>query len=213
MWTFAPITHEWGWRELLLPQALRGFGQQFALAPVIILSLGSLPPPRLKLASGLFNLMRNLGGAIGIALCGTMLNDRSNVHFLHLAEHLNNSNSGAQALLSNVAAAADAARWNGDTAPWDGSRLTATLDAHFPGSPDAGVRGCLSRDHGVSHRGHRPDTADEKSHSAERPAQGGALRAESRRRYSLFSFAATRLYASRKGMPSDTTSRLASSAA
>jgi len=115
MWTFAPITHEWGWRELLLPQALRGFGQQFALAPVIILSLGSLPPPRLKLASGLFNLMRNLGGAIGIALCGTMLNDRSNVHFLHLAEHLNNSNSGAQALLSNVAAA-DAARWNGDTA-------------------------------------------------------------------------------------------------
>ena len=115
MWTFAPMTHEWGWRELLLPQALRGFGQQFALAPIIILSLGSLPPPRLKLASGLFNLMRNLGGAIGIAICGTILNDRSNVHFLHLAEHLNGSNESAQALLSQVAAA-DAARWGGDTA-------------------------------------------------------------------------------------------------
>ena len=115
MWTFAPMTHEWGWRELLLPQALRGFGQQFALAPIIIMSLGSLPPPRLKLASGLFNLMRNLGGAIGIAICGTILNDRSNVHFLHLAEHLNGSNESAQALLSQVAAA-DAARWGGDTA-------------------------------------------------------------------------------------------------
>lgn len=114
MWTFAPITHDWGWRELLLPQALRGFGQQFAVAPVVTLALGSLAPQRLKLASGLFNLMRNLGGAIGIAVCGTILNDRANVHFLHLAEHLNGSNSGAQALLSQVATA-DAARWNGDT--------------------------------------------------------------------------------------------------
>jgi MFS transporter, DHA2 family, multidrug resistance protein len=114
MWTFAPITHEWGWKELLLPQALRGFGQQFALAPVIILSLGSLAPARLKLASGLFNLMRNLGGAIGIALCGTLLNDRSNLHFLHLAERLNGSNEGAQALLARVAAA-DASHWAGDT--------------------------------------------------------------------------------------------------
>ena len=114
MWAFAPMTHDWGWRELLFPQALRGFGQQFALAPIITLSLGSLAPARLKLASGLFNLMRNLGGAIGIALCGTILNDRSNVHFLHLAEHLNSSNASAQALLSNVAAA-DAARWGGDT--------------------------------------------------------------------------------------------------
>jgi MFS transporter, DHA2 family, multidrug resistance protein len=113
MWTFAPITREWGWRELLLPQALRGFGQQFALAPVIILSLGSLEPARLRLASGLFNLMRNLGGAIGIAVCGTLLNDRANLHFLHLAEHLNSSNPAAQALLSQ-AASADASRWGGD---------------------------------------------------------------------------------------------------
>ena len=101
MWLFAPITHDWGWRELLWPQALRGFGQQFAVAPVVTLALGSLPPSRLKLASGLFNLMRNLGGAIGIAVCGTILNDRTNEHFLHLAEHLNSSNSSAQALLSH----------------------------------------------------------------------------------------------------------------
>jgi MFS transporter, DHA2 family, multidrug resistance protein len=113
MWTFSLISNDWGWRELLLPQALRGFGQQFALAPVITLSLGSLAPQRLKLASGLFNLMRNLGGAIGIAVCGTLLNDRSNAHFLHLAEHLSAGNPAAQALLSRVASA-DALRWGGD---------------------------------------------------------------------------------------------------
>jgi MFS transporter, DHA2 family, multidrug resistance protein len=115
LWNFAPITHEWGWRELLLPQALRGFGQQFAVAPVVTLTLGSLAPERLKLSSGLFNLMRNLGGAIGIAVCGTILNDRSNLHFLHLAEHLNSTNPSAQSLLAQVAAA-DTSRWNGDTA-------------------------------------------------------------------------------------------------
>ena len=103
MWNFTPITHDWGWRELLLPQALRGFSQQFAVAPVVTLTLGSLAPERLKLASGLFNLMRNLGGAIGIAVCGTILNDRTNLHFLRLAEHLNAGNEAMQALLSSGA--------------------------------------------------------------------------------------------------------------
>jgi DHA2 family multidrug resistance protein len=92
MWNFTPITHDWGWRELLLPQAFRGFSQQFAVAPTVSLTLGGLAPERLKLASGLFNLMRNLGGAIGIAACGTILNDRTNLHFERLAEHLNGGN-------------------------------------------------------------------------------------------------------------------------
>ena len=92
MWEFSPITHDWGWQELLFPQALRGMGQQFAVAPVVILTLGGLPPARLRLASGLFNLMRNLGGAIGIAACATILNDRTNHHFHHLAENLTSRN-------------------------------------------------------------------------------------------------------------------------
>jgi DHA2 family multidrug resistance protein len=104
MWNFTPITHDWGWRELLLPQGLRGFAQQFAVAPTVTLTLGGLAPDRLKLASGLFNLMRNLGGAIGIAACGTILNDRANLHFLRLAEHLNTTNSAMVELLQRVGA-------------------------------------------------------------------------------------------------------------
>ena len=108
MWNFAPITHDWGWRELLLPQALRGFAQQFAVAPTVTLTLGGLALERLKFASGLFNLMRNLGGAIGIAACGTILNDRTNLHFLRLAEHLNTTNAAAVDLLRRAANAAAA---------------------------------------------------------------------------------------------------------
>lgn len=104
MWLFAPLTHDWGWRELLAPQGFRGFAQQFAVAPTVILALGALSPERLKLASGLFNLMRNLGGAIGIAICGTILDDRTNLHFLRLAEHLDSTNDAAMNFLQTLAA-------------------------------------------------------------------------------------------------------------
>ena len=109
MWNFTPITHDWGWRELLLPQAFRGFSQQFAVAPTVTLTLGGLAPERLKLASGLFNLMRNLGGAIGIAGCATILNDRTNLHFLRLAEHLTMANPAMVDLVQKVTAAQTAA--------------------------------------------------------------------------------------------------------
>jgi DHA2 family multidrug resistance protein len=99
---FAPITHDWGADQLLLPQAFRGFAQQFAVAPAVTLALGGLPPARLKLASGLFNLMRNLGGAIGIAAMATVINDRTNFHFQRIAEHLTPSNEAMGEMLQRV---------------------------------------------------------------------------------------------------------------
>lgn len=88
MFLFTPITHQWGWQELLLPQAIRGVSQQFAMAPIVTLTLGGIPKERLKLASGVFNLTRNLGGAIGIALCGTILNNRTNFHYQRIGEKI-----------------------------------------------------------------------------------------------------------------------------
>jgi len=104
MWSFSFITHDWGGAELLLPQILRGFPQVWAVAPAVNLGLGSLPPNRLKYASGLFNMMRNLGGAIGIAVCATILNNRTNLHFLRLAEHLNSTNAAMQVMLHQIGA-------------------------------------------------------------------------------------------------------------
>src|SRR5467141_1668700 len=98
MWSFGFITHDWGGDQLLLPQILRGFPQVFAVAPAVTLGLGSLPPERLKYASGLFNMMRNLGGAVGIAVCGAILNARTNFHFDAIASNLTPAN-GAMARL------------------------------------------------------------------------------------------------------------------
>ena len=103
MWSFSFITHEWGAAELFLPQILRGFPQVFAVAPSVNLGLGSLPPERLKYASGLFNMMRNLGGAVGIAVCGAILNNRTNFHFQAIASNLTPANGAMTRLVAEVA--------------------------------------------------------------------------------------------------------------
>lgn len=102
MWAFSYITSDWSGSELLLPQVLRGFPQVFAVAPAVTLGLGSLPPDRLKYASGLFNMMRNLGGAVGIAVCGLILNDQTNFHFLMIATNLNPANTAMNRLLGGT---------------------------------------------------------------------------------------------------------------
>lgn len=100
MWSFSFITHDWGGNQLLVPQILRGFPQVFAVAPSVTLGLGSLPAARLKYASGLFNMMRNLGGAVGIAVCGAVLNDRTNQHFLAIATNLTPANGAMDRLIA-----------------------------------------------------------------------------------------------------------------
>jgi DHA2 family multidrug resistance protein len=102
MWSFSYITHDWGGDQLLIPQILRGFPQVFAVAPAVTLGLGSLSAERLKYASGLFNMMRNLGGAVGIAMCGLVLNDRTNLHFLNIASNLTPANGAMRNLLSDL---------------------------------------------------------------------------------------------------------------
>ena len=99
MWLFSFITHDWGGDQLLLPQIIRGFPQVFAVAPAVTLGLGSLPPERLKYASGLFNMMRNMGGAVGIAVSGAIINDQTNHHFLDIASTLTPANGPLDRLL------------------------------------------------------------------------------------------------------------------
>ena len=102
MWSYSFITHDWGGDQLLVPQLLRGFPQVFAVAPAVSLGLGSLPAARLKYASGLFNMMRNLGGAVGIAASGAIVNDRTNAHFLRIASHLTPANLAMERFLHGV---------------------------------------------------------------------------------------------------------------
>jgi DHA2 family multidrug resistance protein len=74
--------------EMFWPQVLRGVAIMFCLLPPTRLALGSLNPKLVPDASGLFNLMRNLGGAIGIALIDTILYGRTSGHAAALRDRL-----------------------------------------------------------------------------------------------------------------------------
>jgi DHA2 family multidrug resistance protein len=58
----------------------------------------------LKYASGLFNMMRNLGGAVGIAISAAIINDRTNLHFQTIASHLTPANGAMERFVQGVTA-------------------------------------------------------------------------------------------------------------
>ncbi|MCL2716959.1 MAG: DHA2 family efflux MFS transporter permease subunit [Alphaproteobacteria bacterium] len=99
-WQMTWITREFDFYELLLPQILRGVGMMFAMVPTNNVALGTLPRDRVKNASGLFNLMRNLGGAVGLALINEVLNDRTDLHIVRLQERVSWGNATATELLT-----------------------------------------------------------------------------------------------------------------
>ena len=94
------ITRDYDFYELLLPQILRGIGMMLAMVPTNNIALGTLAPERVKNASGLFNLTRNLGGAVGLALINQVLNDRTDLHITRLQERVTWGNATATETLN-----------------------------------------------------------------------------------------------------------------
>ena len=94
------ITRDYDFSELLVPQILRGVGMMFAMVPINTISLGTLRPDRVKNASGLFNLTRNLGGAVGLAVINQVLNDRTDLHIARLQERVTWGNATATETLN-----------------------------------------------------------------------------------------------------------------
>jgi DHA2 family multidrug resistance protein len=102
LWLTANLTNQSAFSELWAPLLLRGVGMMFVMVPVTNVALGTLAPAVLKNASGLYNLMRNLGGAFGLALINTMATDRSAAHRLHLAEAVSSGRPEAAAAVQRM---------------------------------------------------------------------------------------------------------------
>lgn len=91
-WAFlinARLTASIGFDDLFWPQALRGTALMFCLSPITELALGRLPLAAIPNATGLYSLMRSLGGGIGIAVINFLVVERSGFHYWRLAERLN----------------------------------------------------------------------------------------------------------------------------
>jgi len=99
MYLTAGFTNQASFAELLVPQALRGVALMFCYLPANLIALGTLPPDKLKNAAGLYNLTRDLGGAIGLALLVTAMNDRLHFHWNRLIEDINPARPAVQHFL------------------------------------------------------------------------------------------------------------------
>ena len=81
-------TPETDYQAMFWPQVIRGIAIMFCLLPPTRLALGGLDLTRVPDASGMFNLMRNLGGAIGLALIDTVIYGRTSLHATEIASKL-----------------------------------------------------------------------------------------------------------------------------
>jgi DHA2 family multidrug resistance protein len=88
LWLSSHLTTQWGFAELFWPQATRGLAVMLCIVPSVGMALSMFQGPELRAASGLFNLMRNLGGAIGIAVVSTWLQDNTRIETAQLGDSL-----------------------------------------------------------------------------------------------------------------------------
>lgn len=93
LWLTSQVTSQWGFAEFLVPQLLRGLSLMLCIVPSVTLALAGFEGVELRYASGLFNLMRPLGGAVGIALVNTSLQDNARIAMARFGETLGHSAS------------------------------------------------------------------------------------------------------------------------
>ena len=102
-WQFSYLNQQSGYWDLFWPQIGRGFGLGLIFVPLSSATLGSVSKAKTASASGLYNLIRQLGGSIGIAALLLMLQRLEDFHLHQLAgvgmnlagENLNSTSQSA----------------------------------------------------------------------------------------------------------------------
>ena len=82
----AGLTNQTGLDQLRWSQLVRAMGQPLIMVPLTSIATAGLHPKEAGSASGLFNMMRNMGGSIGIAVLATLLTNREQFHSNRLGD-------------------------------------------------------------------------------------------------------------------------------
>lgn len=77
---------------MLWPQIYRGIGLMICLIVVSHLAMGTLPMDKVADASGIYNVMRNIGGAVGLALINSSLDWITTLHVTELSQFMTPKN-------------------------------------------------------------------------------------------------------------------------
>lgn len=96
------LTNLTGYDQLKLTQFIRALGMPLVIVPLTTLATGGLAPEQSGSASALFNMLRNLGGSIGIAVLATQLDWREKLHSMRLGESVSIYNLATQERLDTL---------------------------------------------------------------------------------------------------------------
>jgi DHA2 family multidrug resistance protein len=81
---------------------LRGLGMGFIFTPLSALSLSEIPREKMAQASGLFNVLRQVGGSFGVAIMGTLLTNRTTFHSAVYGSSVDQSSPVVQSILHDL---------------------------------------------------------------------------------------------------------------
>ncbi|BCR04308.1 EmrB/QacA family drug resistance transporter [Desulfuromonas versatilis] len=108
MFIMQGFTLEASYWDFVWPRIVLGFGLGMVFVPLSTLTLAEIPKPEMGNATGLYNLLRNIGGSVGIALSATLLTRYGQFYQNNLVAHVNPYNPDFQerfAALSQAAVA------------------------------------------------------------------------------------------------------------
>jgi len=103
-----------GFWDIFWPQFLQGAGMALLFVPLTTVSMAAIQRDRMGYATSLFNLMRNIGGSVGIAITSTILQRHRQAAAARLGEHVTIYDGVTQSIFDQIrgglmAAGADAA--------------------------------------------------------------------------------------------------------
>jgi DHA2 family multidrug resistance protein len=90
--------------SVAVPNFINGFGGGFVFVPLTTMTMGLLRKQEIGNAAGIYNLVRNIGGSVGIATVTTMLVRGSQAHQNYLAAHITAGNPASSAMVEGLAA-------------------------------------------------------------------------------------------------------------
>ncbi len=91
-----------GYWDVFWPQFFQGIALGLLFVPLTTITMAPIPRERMGNAASVFNLMRNIGGSVGIAITATLLSNRQEVHRQLLGEHINLYSPAAQQMFNTL---------------------------------------------------------------------------------------------------------------
>lgn len=88
IWLMSGLNLQADFVAIMMPRLIQGFGLGLFFVPVTTATFMSIPKEETGNASGIFNLLRNLGGSFGVAISSTMLAQRTQLHQNFLVENI-----------------------------------------------------------------------------------------------------------------------------